>query len=89
MKKLIFTWIVGFPAIALGMQDLKNMSREKLEEEFKRCQQTIAEQQKAIEGYKYGYNLIWNLNYGTPLQRAEAKAKIQTLQIVNYISHKR
>ncbi len=78
---LLFWSLTGF-AIHL---DPKNLSREQLESEFKKLQQTVAQQQQLIDGVAYSYRLLYDAHYGTILEKISAKAELHKIEMASLI----
>lgn len=80
MKLLLSALLLS--SFVFSMQDPKNMSRKSLEEAYISSQQEIARQKQTVASLYASFDMIWNLHYGAPLERVQARADLKRLQLI-------
>lgn len=85
MKIALLAVLVSSLSFAM-QQNPKNMSREMLEQKLQEAQHVINSQQETIARQKVVLQLVYYLHYGTPLEKASARADLQKAQELFYIT---
>ena len=83
----LFIAVLMLSSLSFAMQqDPANMSREMLEQKLQEAQQTISAQQQIIAFQSGTLKLVYDLHYGTPLERANAQADLNKLKLIAYLT---
>lgn len=78
----VFSLLLFWSLAGLSMQlDPKNLRREQLESEFKKLQQTVAQQQQLIKGLAHSYRLLYDAHYGNFLEKICAQADLHKIEM--------